>query len=188
MPTSIYRRFLLIIILMGLLSTSVSAHDDVWPGEKLQQLVPDAVSFEQHNLYLSQTQIQNIQAQIKAQLPKEDLEPSIYMAVTREDESAPPQRTAAIVFIDADVSGGIIEIGVVVDRSGTLLETVVFGHGEGGIPVPADILEDLKGLKAGQPLPAFEKKRLGEEAFQTYLAARSGVHRGLVLINEIFGH
>ncbi len=55
-------------------------HDLVWPGEKLKILYPEAVSFEQKNLYVSDEQKAAIERALGSKLPEEDLKPSIYLA------------------------------------------------------------------------------------------------------------
>jgi hypothetical protein len=53
---------ILFLLLLIPLYTSVSfGHDLVWPGEKLKALFPQAESFEQRNLYVSDEQRKHIE-------------------------------------------------------------------------------------------------------------------------------
>ena len=55
------------LFMMSMIIQTVStsyAHDIVWPGEKLKALYPQAVSFEQKNLYISDDQRSSIEKRL----------------------------------------------------------------------------------------------------------------------------
>ena len=94
--------YLIILFLLPVLYPSVDfGHDLVWPGEKLKALFPQAESFDQKNLYVSDGQRRNIEDALGSGLQEEDLRPSIYLAIVRDSPDAPPRKAAAIIFIDA---------------------------------------------------------------------------------------
>jgi len=55
MKSTIFFIFLVTSILLMFFGMA-TAHDTVWPGDKLEKLAPEAISFEQKNLYLSDVQ------------------------------------------------------------------------------------------------------------------------------------
>ena len=73
-----------IVIAFLFLAAGSYAHDLVWPGEKLKILFPQATSFEQKNLYVSDEKKAFIEKDLGGRLPEEDLKPSIYLAIVKE--------------------------------------------------------------------------------------------------------
>lgn len=162
------------------------AHDTVWPGEKLKALFPQAESFEQKNLYVSDEQRKNIEDALGSKLPEEDLQPSIYLALTRNSPDAPLKKSAAIIFIDAYGQGGKIEMGVVVSGKGILEKVLIFENNEAESVREPVFLNQFSGKKANAlyktgldiTFPAREEK--------SAQAIASGAKRGLLIINEMF--
>ncbi|MCK5503609.1 MAG: hypothetical protein KAJ10_00500 [Thermodesulfovibrionia bacterium] len=176
----------IILLFIYLFSPYVSfAHDMIFPGEKLKTLYPEAISFEQKNLYISDQQSTRIEDKIKVSLPEEDLKPSIYFAITKQTDDAPPRKVAVIIFIDAYGDGGKVEIGVVVGRKGELMKILLFENNESAILGTQSFLKQYEGKK---PSDVFEVDRdikapSGEE--KTAQAIASGARRGLLIINEL---
>lgn len=178
--------FIMALIAALAFASPTGAHDTVWPGDKLQHLMPEAVSFEQRNLYLSLVQQEHIEQRLQRSLPPEDLKPSLYLAVTRDSPDSVPKRTAAIVFIDVQGPQGRIELGVVVNSSGALLKVDIFDRKPTDVPIPPAFLGNLEGLRNDQALPPWDRSNFTRTEQQTLEAVAAGARRGLVLINEIF--
>ena len=175
-----------IIVLVSLIFPyDVYAHDKIFPGEKLKTLYPEAISFEQKDLYISDQQSARIEDKIKVSLPDEDLKPSIYFVITKQNDEAPPRKVAVIIFIDAYGDGGKIEIGVVVGRKADLMKILLFENDESAILGTQAFLKQYEGKN---PSDVFEVDRdikapPGEE--KTAQAIASGARRGLLIINEL---
>jgi len=83
----------LTILASSLFASSLSsAHDLVWPGEKLKVLSPQAASFEQKNLYVSDEKKAVLEKAPGGTLPEEDLKPSIYLAIVKSSPEKLPKR------------------------------------------------------------------------------------------------
>lgn len=176
--------FLLMILLV--FPTASYVHDLVWPGEKLKLLYEHAVSFEQKNLYLSDVQRAEIEKALGSELPEEDLQPSIYLAVVKSSPDAPPKKAAAIMFIDAFGKGGKIEMGVVVGGKGELSEVQIFENNEAENLGQHSFLKQFKGKKGTDPFQTGVDviSPAGQE--RSAQAIASGAKRGLLIINEVF--
>ncbi len=161
-------------------------HDLVWPGEKLKILYPEAVSFEQKNLYVSDEQKAAIERALGSKLPEEDLKPSIYLAIVKTTPDAPARKAAAIMFIDAHGEGGKIEMGVVVNGGGDLLMVRIFENRESGNLSQPGFLRQFEGKKAGDSFKVGRDITAPKTVKKSAQAVASGARRGLVIINEMF--
>jgi len=178
---------LLLLLLMILLYTSVSyGHDLIWPGEKLKALFPQAESFEQKNLYVTDGQRKNIENSLGSKLPEEDLQPSIYLAIVRNNPGSPPKKAAAIIFIDAYGKGGKVEMGIVVSGKGILEKVLIFENNEAESIRQSLFLEQFAGKKAGDPFKTGEDISYPALEGKSAQAIASGAKRGLLIINEMF--
>jgi hypothetical protein len=161
------------------------AHDLVFPAEKLNTLYPEAISFEQKDLYMSDQQRKRIEKNLTVSLPGEDLKPSIYFVIVKKSADAPPRKAAVIMFIDAYGKGGKIEIGVVVGRKGELMKMLLFENNESANLTARSFLKQFEGKK-GSDLFIVGKDIVapaGEE--KTAQAIASGARRGVLIINEL---
>ena len=174
-----------IILLLFFVSVSF-AHDLVWPGEKLKILFPQAESFEQKNLYVSDEQRTAIERALGSRLPEEDLKPSIYLAVVRSSPEAPPRKAAAMMFIDAHGEGGKIEMGVVVSGKGEIMKVHIFENKESEKLLQPQFLKQFENKKSSDlfKVGADISAPAGREKSAQTIA--SGARRGLLIINEMF--
>jgi len=175
-----------IVTAVFFLPISSSAHDLVWPGEKLKALYPEAISFEQKNLYVSDQQRAEIERAIGAKLPGEDLKPSIYLAVVKDHPEAPPKKAAAIIFIDAQGEGGKIEMGVVVSGKGDIMKVRIFENKESPKLLDQAFLKQFEGKKAADPFRAGADIKAPAGIDKPAQAIASGARRGMLIINEMF--
>jgi len=164
-----------------------SAHDLVWPGEKLKILFPEAETFRQKNLYVSAAQQERIEERLGRRLPPEDLKPSIYLALVRGTPGAKPRPAAAMMFIDAWGEGGKIEMGIVVGGDGRLRRAAVFENREAVDLAESGLLRQFEGKSESEDF------RVGGDITvppgvpeATARALAEGARRGLVIINEMF--
>ncbi|HEX8947970.1 MAG TPA: hypothetical protein VF790_03345 [Dissulfurispiraceae bacterium] len=162
------------------------AHDLVWPGEKLKVLFPQAESFEQKNLYVSDQQRANIEKVLGGRLPEEDIKPSIYLAVVRTAPGAPPRKAAAMMFVDALGEGGKIEIGVVVGGKGEIVKAHVFENRESEKVTRPDFLRQFAGKKAADPFKVGADITSPPGKEKSAQAIATGVRRGMLIISEMF--
>lgn len=163
-----------------------SAHDLVWPGEKLKLMFHQAESFEQKNLYVSDEQRSNIEKILGSVLPDEDLKPSIYLAVVRSAPDSPPRKAAAMMFIDAHGEGGKIEMGVVVSGKGELMKVQLFENKEPEIVSQQSFLKQFEGKNASDLFRVGTDIKAPEGRVKSAQAIASGARRGLLIINEMF--
>jgi len=168
------------------LATGSYAHDLVWPGEKLKALFPQADSFEQKNLYVSDEQKSFIEKSLGSRLPEEDLKPSIYLAIIKTGTDSPPRKAAAIMFIDAFGEGGKIEMGVVVSGKGDLMKVLVFENKESSKVTQQVFLRQFEGKKATAPFKIGSDITAPAGVDKSAQAIASGARRGLLIINEMF--
>ena len=161
------------------------AHDLVFPGDKLKILVPQAESFEQKNLYMSDNQRSGIDETLKDKLPEEDLKPSIYFAVVRKTVDARPRKEAVIIFIDAYGDGGKIEIGVVVGRKGELRKIHIFENNESVTLSQQAFINQFGGKKASDVFMIGEDITSPPGEAISAQAISSGARRGVLIINEL---
>jgi hypothetical protein len=178
--------FLIIISIMFILYPYVSfAHDLVFPAEKLNTLYPEAISFEQKDLYMSDQQRIRIEEKLAVSLPEEDLKPSIYFVIAKQTEDAPPRKVAVIMFIDAYGDGGKIEIGVVVGRKGELIKMLLFENKESASLTTRSFLNQYEGKKAADLFVVGKDivSPAGDE--KTAQSIASGARRGALIINEL---
>ncbi len=162
------------------------AHDLTWPGEKLKALFPQAESFEQKNLYVSDAQRLNIEKALGVRLPEEDLKPSIYFAVVRNTPDAPPRKAGAIMFIDAHGDGGKIELGVVVSGKGDLMKVLIFENKESPKITQQAFLRQFEGKKATDQFMVGSEITAPAGTGKSAQAIASGARRGMIIINEMF--
>ena len=177
--------FFAMVFLLAYTAQSL-AHDLVWPGEKLRVLFPQAESFEQKNLYVSDRQRANIEKVLGSRLPEEDMKPSIYLAVVRTGPGAPPRKAAAMMFVDAPGEGGKIELGVVVGGKGELMKVHVFENKESEKVTRQDFLKQFAGKKTTDPFKAGVDITAPPGKEKPAQAIASGVRRGMLIINEMF--
>lgn len=164
----------------------IFAHDLVWPGEKLKILYPQAESFEQKNLYVSDEQRSRIEKMLGSRLPEEDLKPSIYLAVVRSGPDSTLRKTGAIMFIDAYGEAGKIEMGVVVSGKGEIMKIKIFENMESLKLTEPFFLRQFEGKKASDPFGVGKDISAPQGTEKSSQAIASGAQRGLVIINEMF--
>lgn len=174
-----------IILLLFLVSVSF-AHDLVWPGEKLKALFPQAESFEQKNLYVSDEQRAAIEKALGSRLPEEDLKPSIYLAVVRSNPDSPPRKAAAMMFIDAHGEGGKIEMGVVVGGKGEIMKVYIFENKESEKLLQLQFLRQFEHKKSSDIFKVGADISAPPGRDKSAQAIASGARRGLLIINEMF--
>lgn len=162
------------------------AHDLVWPGEKLKALYPQAVSFEQKNLYVTDQQRASIERSLGSGLREEDLKPSIYFALVKTNADNPPHKAAAILFVDAMGDGGKIEIGLVVNGKGELAKIQIFENKESPKLSQLAFLKQFEGKKATDPVRVGSDITAPVGTAGSAEAIASGARRGLLIINEMF--
>ncbi len=161
-------------------------HDLIFPAEKLKALFPQAESFEQKNLYVSDEQRSRIESRLGHKLPGEDLKPSIYFAIVRNNPDSPPRKGAAIMFIDADGEGGKIEIGVVVSGKGELSKIHIFENKEFEKVTRSTFLKQFEGKKPAESFKVGADVTAPAGVEKSAQAIASGARRGLVIITELF--
>ncbi len=162
------------------------SHDLVFPAEKLKALYPQAESFEQKNLYISDEQQAVLEKALGSRLPEEDLKPSIYFAIVKPDANVRPRKEAVIMFVDALGDGGKIEMGIAVNGKGELVKIRLFENKE-----PQTLSRDsfLKQFQDKKPTDSFT---VGKDitappgAGKAAQAIASGARRGLLIITELF--
>lgn len=167
-------------------AVTCSAHDLVWPGEKLKALFPQADSFEQKNLYVSDEQKSSIEKSLGSRLPEEDLKPSIYLAIIKTGADSTPRKAAAIMFIDAFGEGGKIEMGVVVSGKGDLMKVQVFENKESSKVTQQAFLRQFEGKKSTDLFKIGSDITAPPGTDKSAQAIASGARRGLLIINEMF--
>jgi hypothetical protein len=185
----IMKKSVAILALVFGFSVSGSAafgHDLVWPGQKLKALFPQAESFEQKNLYVSDEQRAPIEKALGARLPEEDLKPSIYLAIVRNTPDAPLRKAGAIMFIDAQGDGGKIEMGVVVSGKGDLAKVLIFENKESPKLIDPLFLKQFEGKKASDLFKAGSDIKAPAGMDKAAQAIANGARRGLFIINEMF--
>jgi hypothetical protein len=143
--------WLLPAIISLMFAGSSSAHDLIWPGEKLKNLFPQVETFEQKNLYVSDEQRSHIEKLQGSKLSEEDIRPSVYLAMVRNTPDSPPHKGAAIMFIDASGEGGKIEMGVVVNGKGEIAKVHLFENKESANMTQRAFLKQFEGKKASDP-------------------------------------
>ncbi len=173
-------------VLLFLFAAHSFAHDLVWPGEKLKILFPQAESFEQKNLYVSDEQSSRIEKALGSRLPEEDMKPSLYLAVVRSGPDTPLRKAAAMLFIDAYGEGGKIEMGVVVSGKGDLMKVHVFENKEPQKIVRQSFLKQFEGKKASDQFKVGADITAPPGGEKSAQAIASGARRGLLIINEMF--
>jgi len=172
--------------IMLCLYTSSFAHDLEWPGEKLKALFPQAVSFEQKNLYVSDEQKVSIENALGSRLREEDMKPSIYFALVKANADSPPHKAAAILFIDAIGDGGKIEIGLVVSGKGEMMNIQIFENNESPKITKQAFLRQFEGKKSTDPFKVGSDIAAPAGTDKSAQAIASGARRGLLIINEMF--
>jgi hypothetical protein len=175
-----------LILTLFLGAAPSSAHDTVWPGDKLKTLAPAAESFEQRNLYVSDLQRQRLETALGTTLPAEDLKPSLYFSIVRNTADGPARRSEVILFIDALGQHGKIETGVVITSKGRLARVRLFENQESPLLANEAFLAQFNGKGPADPLVVGQdiKAPAGQEESATAIAA--GVRRGLLLVAELF--
>lgn len=182
----LFRPVLLAIALGVASATGAIAHDLVWPGEKLEAMYPEATSFDQKNLYVSDEQKVRIQATLGRTLPEEDLKPSIYLVIVKATPEARARRVAALMFIDAWGRGGKIEMGVGINGKGTVSNVRVFENKEEAPLDGSPFLDQLQGkTKSDAFQVGADLQTMGVDK-KTATAIAEGTRRGVVIINEMF--
>jgi len=169
-----------------IIAGSCSAHDLVWPGEKLKILFPQADSFEQKNLSVSDEQKSSIEKTLGSKLPEEDLKPSIYLAIIKTGTDSPPRKAAAIMFIDAFGEGGKIEMGVVVSGKGEVMKIHISENKESSKITREVFLKQFEGKKATDLFKVGSDITAPDAVAKSAQAVASGARRGLLVINEMF--
>jgi hypothetical protein len=162
-----------------------SAHDLVFPAEKLNTLYPGAISFEQKDLYMSDQQRSRIEEDLTVSLPEEYLKPSIYFVIVKQSDDAAPRKAAVILFIDAYGDGGRIEIGVVVGRKGELMKMLLFENNESSNLAARSFLRQFEGKKGSDLFVVGRDIAAPEGDEKTAQAIASGARRGVLIINEL---
>lgn len=161
-------------------------HDLVWPGEKLKAMYPEAVSFEQKNLYVSDEQKAAIERELGTRLPEEDLKPSIYLAVVKATPESPAKKAAAMMFIDAHGEGGKIEMGVVVSGKGDIRKVIIFENRESTKLMEQAFLKQFGGKRSSDAFKVGTDIKSPSGTEKSAQSIASGARRGLIIINEMF--
>jgi len=174
------------VLALLLCAGGVLAHDLVWPGEKLKALYPEAISFEQKNLYVSDEQKAVIERAVGTRLPEEDLKPSIYLAVVKAAPDAPARKAAAMMFIDAYGVAGKIEMGVAVGGKGEILRVRIFENKESPKLLDPAFLSQFQGKKASDAFKVGVDIKAPAGTDRSAQAIASGTRRGAVIIGEMF--
>ena len=174
------------VLISALFANASSAHDIVWPGEKLKVLFPQAESFEQRNLFISDDQRSHLEKVLGSRLPEEDLKPSVYLAIVRNSPEAQPRRGAAIMFIDASGEGGKIEMAVVVNGKGDLMKIHIFENRESREVTGLPFLKQFEGKKASDQFKVGADMSAPAGRERAAQAIASGARRGLLIITELF--
>ncbi len=180
--TAIWINATAVILLAGM----ALPHDAVFPAEKLKALFPQAQSFEQKNLYVSDEQRSRIEEMLGSRLPEEDLKPSIYLAIVKSDPDARPRKAAAMMFIDAYGEAGKIEMGVVVSGKGDLLGLRIFENDESPGVSQQTFLRQFEGKKASDAFAVGKDITAPPDSAKAAQAIASGAKRGITIINELF--
>ena len=162
------------------------SHDLFFPAEKLKTLFPQAQSFEQKNLYISDVQKADLEKELGSSLPIEDLKPSVYFAIVRQGQDARPRKEAVIMFVDASGEGSKIEIGIVVSGKGELVRVHLFENKEPKLLSEADFLKQFDGKKPSDSFTVGRDITAPHGAEKSAQAIASGARRGLLIINELF--
>ncbi|SPQ01195.1 hypothetical protein NBG4_460018 [Candidatus Sulfobium mesophilum] len=169
------------------LASGAHTHDLVWPAEKLKALFPQAASFEQKNLYMSEEHRSSIEKALGSRLPEEDLKPSIYFAIIKTGSDSPPRKAAAIMFVDvAGGEGGKIEMGVAVSGNGELMKVILFENKETEKVTRPSLIKQFDGKKASEPFKVGTDISAPTGSEKSAQAIASGARRGLLIINEMF--
>ncbi len=176
--------FLIFLLLFPVCSTS--AHDLVWPGDKLKTLYPEAETFEQKNLYISDQQRAALEKKLGGSLPEEDLKPSVYFAIIRSGPDARPRKAAVLLFVDAPGENGKIEMGVVVSGRGELIRVHVFENKEPEMLSRPDFLKQFEGKKASDKFQVGSDIQAPAGTVRSAQAIAYGARRGLLIIEELF--
>ncbi|MBI5074384.1 MAG: hypothetical protein HZB62_04350 [Nitrospirae bacterium] len=178
----------IVVLVLGfvVIGSAAFGHDLVWPGEKLKALFPQAESFEQKNLYVSDAQRANIEKALGIKLPEEDLKPSIYFAIVKNTPDAPPRKAGALLFIDAHGDGGKIEVGLVVSGKGDLMKVLIFENKESSKITQQAFLKQFEGKKATDHFKVDSDITAPAGTDKSAQAIASGVRRGMLIINELF--
>ncbi len=163
-----------------------AAHDVVFPAEKLKALFPQAQSFEQKDLYVSDEQRSRMESLLGYRLPEEDLKPSVYFAIVRDTPDSPPRKGAAIMFVDAYGQGGKIEIGVVVSPKGDLSKIHVFENKESTKATEKSFLKQFEGKKLSESFKVGADITASAGNEKSSQAVASAARRGLLIITELF--
>lgn len=158
----------------------------LWPAEKLKALFPQAASFEQKNLYMSDEHRSSIEKVLGSRLPEEDLKPSIYFAIIRTGADSPPRKAAAIMFVDVAGEGGKIEMGVAVSGNGELMKVILFENKETEKVTRPSFIKQFEGKKASEPFKVGTDISALTGSEKSAEAIASGARRGLLIINEMF--
>ncbi|MDA8084923.1 MAG: hypothetical protein M0024_14795 [Nitrospiraceae bacterium] len=183
---SLFIRAFIVIAVIFTVRASADAHDLVWPGEKLKTMFPQAVSFEQKNLFVSEEQRVAIEKVLGSGLPAEDLKPSVYFAITRDRPDTSPRKAAAIIFMDARGQGGKIEIGLAVSGKGKLIRLHIFENMESASLTGTAFLKQFEGKERSDKFRVGSDIIAPPETVKSAQAIASGARRGLILINELF--
>jgi len=161
------------------------AHDAVFPAEKLQAMYPQAESFEQRNLYVSEEQRHRIEAALGGALREEDLKPSVYLAIERQPDGQ-ARRGAVLLFIDAEGEGGIIETGIMMNAKGELTQVAIFENNEPRDILHPDFLGQFAAKKSTDPFRVGGDVSAPAGLERTAQAIASGARRGMLIVHELF--
>src|SRR3989344_2394381 len=83
-----YKKLMVLIVLLMVTAGVLLAHDVVWPGKKLAALFPGAAKIIQKNVTLSRRQVLLVEKKLGAKLRREDTAPSFYIAYKMPEMTA----------------------------------------------------------------------------------------------------
>jgi hypothetical protein len=178
--------FFVAVVLIYIFTPSYSfAHDKAFPADKLKALYPEAISFEQKAIHISDQQRSRIKRQLKAPLPEEDLNSFVYFVIAKQNDNTPPRKVAVVIFTNAYGDGGEIELGVVVGRKGELMKIRVFENNEAEILSSHSFLKQFKGKISSDAFKVGIDMTSPPNEKRSTKAIASGARRGLLIINEL---
>lgn len=135
-----------VVFLSFLMNGPANAHDRSWPGQKLAEVLPEAVSFTSRPASLTPAQVQWVESALGEPIRAEDRSPNFYVGT---DKAAKP--VGVVVFLDADGANGKIEMGESLDPAGKILHVVVFDNGESPAVSKPEFLGQFAGKTANDP-------------------------------------
>ena len=118
-------RIALLSVLIAVSATLAWGQETTLPNEKLASIFPNAANFVEKKAELTAEKVDSIEAEIGTKLRSEDLKPTFYIAV---DKNNKPQGLA--LFLAVKGPNGVISGGVGLDMTGKVVKVAVHEHSE----------------------------------------------------------